>query len=175
MNKFNIVALLCMLVLPQAHAENSGFYLGASYLNATSDFLGESDDDTGFEGRFGYNFSEFFSIELSAFEFGDMEFSGSSKFQGHIDSYGAELAAIGKYPLANNLNVTGKVGGLWSVKEGSLVENNVAGNSNYRSDGVDMVIGVGLSYNLTQKLELKIDYNDSKDVNWLAVGLNYNF
>ncbi|WP_170940788.1 outer membrane beta-barrel protein [Pseudoalteromonas sp. NBT06-2] len=167
--------LSSVLALPQVHAKKLDFYLGASYLNATSEFLGESNNDTGFEGRLGYNLSEYFSIELSAFEFGDIVFSGNSKFNGHIDSFGAEFAAIGKYPLANKLSLTGKLGGLWGVKEGSLIVSNAPGNSAYRSDGVDITFGIGLSYNLTHNVEVKIDYNDSKSVSWASVGLNYSF
>ena len=55
--------LFCLFVTASVYAEEPKYYFGASYLIAEADLMGETDNDSGFEARFGYILNKNFSLK----------------------------------------------------------------------------------------------------------------
>ena len=172
MNKCLVFGLLSLLTTTLANAQTSDFYIGASYLDAETELLGETDDDSGFEARIGYAFDEHFSIEANYLDLGSVELPEIQDGGGSADTEGYAATILGIYPLGG-INLIGKIGYLWMETEGQL--GSIAGPIDYSSDENELMFGAGISYNITDRLEVKLVYNESQNFNWSSVGLNYQF
>ena len=164
--------LFCLLVTASVYAEEPKYYFGASYLIAEADLMGETDNDSGFEARFGYILNKNFSFEASYLDLGTLELPNFQDSGGSVETDGYSIAALGIYPIGA-FNLIGKVGYLWWDSEGTL--GSIAGPVEVSSDGSDLIIGGGLSYIFTERIEIKIEYNNSQQFNWGSIGINYRF
>ena len=164
--------LLSLVLINYSYANDTGYHLGVSYLNSEHEFMGEDDNDSGLEVRFGYSLNKNIFFEASYLDLGTVELPSNPDAGGAFDNDGYSLSAIGVYPVGD-FNLIGKVGYLWWESEGSL--GSIAGPIGYSSSGYDLLLGVGLSFNVNDRFELKIDYNDSQEFNWVSIGFNYHF
>ena len=164
--------LFCYLVTTSVFAEETKYYFGASYLRAETVLMGETDKDSGFEARLGYIVNNSFSLEASYVDLGTLEFPKIADAGGSVESNGYSFAALGVYPISD-FNLTGKVGYLWWDSDGYL--GSIAGPRAFNADGGDLLIGGGLSYVFTENIEIKVEYNDSVQFNWVSLGVNYHF
>ncbi|NQV71088.1 MAG: porin family protein [Pseudohongiella sp.] len=172
MNKCIVLGLLGLLTTTLANAQSSGFYIGASYLNAETELLRETDNDSGFEARLGYSLDEHFSVEANYLDLGSINLPEFQDAGGSADTDGFAVTALGIYPMGR-IHLIGKIGYLWLETEGQL--GSIAGPINYSSDESELMFGAGLSYNITDRIEVKLEYNESQHFNWSSLGINYRF
>ncbi len=172
MKKKIVVIILSLFATASASAAAPRYYWGISYINAETEFMGETDEDSGFEARFGYVLNEYFSLEAGYLDLGTMELPSSQDGGGSFETDGYGISVLGTYPI-NNFNLVGKIGNLWWESEGLL--GSIAGPVSYSNDGADLIYGVGLSYGINDYIDIKVEFNDSEDFNWSSLGINYRF
>jgi len=174
MNTLNIKKLTLGLVAVSAITLSAptfaeGFYIGAGVSQAFVDESGFDEDDTGGKIFGGYNFNDYFGIEGSYYDFGDISDGNNSAA---ID--GVSLAIVGKVPVSTNFSIFGKVGGHeWDAETtGSSAQ--VSSNS-----GTDVFYGVGLEYSINQLVSLRGEVEryevDDLDVDVATLGISFNF
>lgn len=172
MKKWIIAILLGLFSSALSHADTPLYYAGVSYLNAETSFMGESDDDSGLEARFGYTLSEYLSLEISYLDLGAIELPNFPDAGGSVDTDGYAFTVLGTYPM-NDFTLIGKAGNLWWDTEGSL--GSIAGPISYAKNGNDLLFGAGVSYKLTDNVKVKVEFNDSQDFNWSVLGIDFTF
>lgn len=145
-------------------------YIGANVGRADPDASG-FDTDISYTILGGYNFNEYFGVELYYTDAG--EFDYGSVVSVEIDGWGASL--VGKYPVNDDLEVFAKVGVFsWDADAHLDGFGKVASD-----DGTDNTWGLGAGYAVTENVDIilqfmRIDVDDG-DVDNYSIGLNYNF
>lgn len=172
MKKLSMLVLLGLFAPAMLVADASPYYIGASIIDADTKFMGETDGDTGFEARVGYVLSEYVSFEASYLELGSMELPSFPDAGGSIDSEGYALSVLATLPL-DRFSLFGKAGNLWWESDGYL--GSIAGPVSYSKDGTELLLGAGVSFDVSEKIALKMEYNDSGDFDWTSLGLNVRF
>ncbi len=142
-------------------------------------FSGYNDsDDQPFKINAGYSLDQNFSVELNYFDFGEdySRFDGSGTV--FADGYSFEFLA--KYPISD-FSIYAKLGVMWWSEEGERVHwwEEGAPVENLKSDGNDIIYGVGASYSLTENFSLKIEFQKSdinnRTTNPLSLGFDVKF
>lgn len=175
MNRLVAVKLLVLGILlwgfsVSAHAQ--GFYIGASYLGAETEWMGEREYDAGLEARLGYSFNSLLAIEATYLDLGTVTLPDFVDAGGSADTDAYSLAAVATIPLGN-LNFFGKAGYLRTETDG--VFGTIAGprQSNIKQD--EMFIGGGIGFEIFDTFELRLELNKSDDFDWAGVGVNLRF
>jgi len=163
MNKKLLVAMLgagTMALSTGAMAQQGptpGFYVGGE----VGKFDIGDDDDTAFKITGGYQINRTFAAEVSYGSFFD---------KGGVELTGFELVGVASFPLGNKFSVYGKLGFLmWEADAG------VGGSE----DGTDLTFGLGVQYDVTNKLGLRAGWQrydiDDTDADLFSIGLIYRF
>lgn len=144
-----------------AQAERWGTFLGAS--------IGDSDFDTGFKLFAGQQFHRSFAWEVQYTDFGDRS---ERRFGTSVEASAWALGAslVGLLPVSPEFSLFGKLGVHYAKAK-------VSGPGISTSDSdVELGIGAGLSYRLTQQLTLRAEVEDIGDPGELiSVGLQFRF
>jgi OOP family OmpA-OmpF porin len=164
-----------------ASAQGTSFYIGASAGTTSSnvcDNLGGlgltacDDGDTGLKIYGGALLNQNFALELGYADLGKVTATGpGGTATASVD--GLQFAALGILPLNPKFSLFGKVGlYLWDVK--------VAGSGGSISDdGNDIMLGLGLMWNLTQQFALRAEWErfdvDGDDIDMISVGAQFRF
>lgn len=161
--------LLAVFNSPLFAKETDNYYLGAAL---TSVGYNDSNDST-FKVNAGYSLNNYFSVEANYFDFGTYDrFDGS----GELDATGYSLEAIAKYPLGD-FAVYAKLGNLWWSEEGSI--SLTTPPIEIDDSGSDLIYGVGASYDISDNVTIKIEYQESevntRIANPLSIGLDFKF
>ncbi len=203
--------LLCssLAVANEYSSPEQGLYLGGFVGQSSFDVpemdsgfdFNVDDSDTAFKLIGGYQFSEYFAVELGYVDLGEFSFnyddsvtepeyqySMSMKVSGAVD--GLTLAVVGILPLNEQVNLYAKVGMFsWEGEvsgSGQYQYSDIYGtnDSDYFSeepvtdDDNSAFYGLGLSYQLSQ-LSLHAEYEmydlDGDDVSLLSIGATYHF
>lgn len=132
-------------------------YLGVSIGNVDLD--GASDDDTGFKLFGGAYLNKNFGVEVGYADLG--EYDGTE-----VDGF--YIAAVGKYPVNNKIDVIGKLGFMrWSAETSGFSD----------EDGTDPMIGIGATYKINNKMKILVDYHqvevDDSDNDMFAIGVQF--
>jgi len=187
-----------------ANESTESFYLGASVGQSTFDVDGGDldlssngdydDSDTSFKVLAGYNFNQYFSIEVSYADFGQMAVTDNYSESGVTAAYGmtAELTGltasmIAAYPLSEKVKIFAKAGfNSWEADvtaKGTITvpqypQYNETYNESETSDGSDAFVGFGLSYKF-ESFSIRAEYElydvDDTDLDMLSLGLIYSF
>ena len=209
----NIGLAVALFGAPVAFAANAGGYVGvsgggakvedfpsASEFNAELAALGITatssvdDTDTGWKLFAGYRFNRNFAVEGSYADLGEatVDSTVTAPSAGTVsatwDAKTWALAAVGILPLANNFELFGKVGGHYWDSELSVkaTSGGAAAADSNDDNGIDMLYGVGASYNFTRNFALRAEWEVYKDiggaditgesdVRFWSAGLQYNF
>jgi OOP family OmpA-OmpF porin len=167
-----ILALGGLVAVSQASAQ--GFYIGASAGKSDIDndiaipgliTSGTVDGkDTGFKIFGGYQFSQYFGLDLAYVDLGKASYGGSyfgsPVTGGTVEVWGLNFSAVGTYPLNPSFAVFGKLGLFsWEAKW-----SDVTGGVPFSStdNGADLSIGVGLSYNFTKNFSARFEWERFK-------------
>lgn len=138
----------------------SEVYIGGS-VGQTDYDSSAIDDGTSFELKGGYKFNEYFGLEGSYLDLGDGDISGG----GSVSVDGFKAAVVGSIPVAETVDIYGKVG---------LYSWDSDGN-----DGNDINYGVGVAWGVADNVKVNLGYDmyelDEADVNNVNLGLTYSF
>ncbi|TWX73808.1 outer membrane beta-barrel protein [Colwellia sp. C1TZA3] len=178
---------------------SDGFYVGASLGQSSFDIdtedldlssNGDYDDtDVSLKMLAGYSFNQYFSLEVSYVDFGQVavtdNYSQSSVnvavgMTSELTGFTASI--IAGYPLSEEFTIYAKAGAnAWEAD--TSVRTSASGidfeiNESETNDGTDVFVGLGLSYNF-QSFSVRGEYElydiDGSDVGVLSVGAIYNF
>ena len=169
------------LMTAPAVAKDEGAYAGGSIGLTTIDICGDltafgattcDDEDTGFKLFGGYKFNRNLAVEGGFVDFGEISASfptGSAT----VSSDALFAAAVGILPVSSKFSVFGKLGFfMWD-----LTATGTGGTVS--DDGTDLLIGVGLGFDITERLTIRAEWEDydggGDGVNFLSAGLQYNF
>jgi OOP family OmpA-OmpF porin len=169
-----------------AQMNMSAFYLGGSV--GQSKFKGScsglpagvscDDKDTAWRILGGYQFTPNFAAELGYHNLGETKGSAAGfDFKDKASAW--ELVAVGKWPIANQFGIYGKLGAHHSEAK---AESNAAGLSG-KETGNGLTFGAGLQWDVMQPLGLRAEWqrydklggiSDNK-VDVLSLGAIYRF
>ena len=156
-------------------------YIGAGAGITASDLCNDisgpgvscDDEDTGLKIFGGYKFTPNFAVEAAWIDLGEVSASG---FGGTAtaEADGFQIAAVGMFPINPQWSIFGKLGAfMWDAS--------VTSNSGFSvsDDGTDIMFGFGGMWNITERLGLRAEWErfdvDSEDVDFLSIGVQFNF
>ena len=183
-----VLVLSGMVAASQASAQ--AFYIGGSVGKSDIDdeittgliTSGSVDGkDTGFKIFGGYQFNQYFGLDLAYVDLGKASYSGSffgtPVTGGKVEVWGLNISAVGTLPLNPSFSLFGKVGLFSWEAEASDVTGGVPFSA--KDDGADLSIGLGLSYNFTKNVSARVEWQrfmmDVADADLLSVGIVYKF
>jgi OOP family OmpA-OmpF porin len=163
---FSVLLLSSLSLLPQAAFAETEIYggvgVGYSTFQTDSTFQGEPID---FEGSavavrqfIGLNYGDYVGLEFGYVDFGTVNDQvklveqGTGSVNDAIESWGYELALIGRYPLNQELDAFGKVGMLRWDSEETLETFPLP----TKVDGDDMVWGFGLDFRGSNRFHARV-------------------
>jgi Opacity protein and related surface antigens len=180
----NGLALLGLLSSTTVLAEiQPGFYVGAGVGSATTEIDEEFDDfkfdsdDTAFKVFGGYNFNQYFAVEVAYFDGGKPKETVVSipGFRGDIEigTTGLIASAVGRLPLGEYVSVYGKLG--YASYESELkgrVNGEVFESATF--DDEDLAWGVGVAFNVGPSFELRGEYEaiSMSDIDFNMMSVN---
>jgi len=156
-----LVMLISVSITPSAFAVEVGPYFGFSLGTADDDILNE--DDSGFKIFGGTNLSEQYGFEIAFVDLG--EYVG-----GAISQSGLAFDLVGYFPVAQNVDIFGKVGlFLWTVDIGP-----------FSDDGTDLTYGFGVNVGIANQMSVRAEWENftdisGGDVSLVSAGLTFNF
>lgn len=130
------------------------------------------DEDTGLKIFGGYKFNPNFAVEGLWADLGEVSATGAGGTASvAVDGFG--VAAVGMIPLNPQFSIFGKIGAfMWDASGGGAA-------SGTDDDGTDIMFGAGVGWNFTPKFGLRAEWErfdiDGDDVDFLSVGLQFNF
>lgn len=140
---------------------DSGIYVSGSIgLNWIQSGIPE-ENTTILKAAAGWQFSSNIGIELSYNDFG--KFPGPTPAYTDFDLTGIAIAAIGHLPISTNIGLFAKAGQIWWSADSSFfffgrsAGTSETGTLNFNES--DTLLGFGASYELTEQLELELEYN----------------
>lgn len=173
---------------PVEHAadiDHTGIYVGAAYglLDVDGDDEDFDREDNASRIFAGAQFNQVLSLEGGYIDFGNY---GNSVFNTDLDGY--TLALKAGLPLAERVTLYAQGGNVWWK-----ADIHAAGVSD-DTDGSDIFYGIGISYALTENLDLRLDYtrfdvkfdrdeigilaeidNFDTQVDYASLGIQYTF
>ncbi len=156
---FSALLLSFLSLLSQASFAETEFYGGVGIGYSTFQV-----DSIDFEGAavavrqfIGVNYGDYVGLELGYIDFGTVNDQvlleqGTGSINDSIESWGYELALIGRYPLNQELDAFGKVGMLRWDSESTLETFPLA----TKQDGDDLIWGVGLDFRGSGRFHARI-------------------
>lgn len=167
-----LLALGGLAAASQASAQ--GFYLGGSIGKSKIDddiagpnliTTGTVDGkDSGFKLYGGYQFGQYFGVELAYIDLGTATYSGtfggSPVTGGKIDIWGLGLFAVGIWPVSSDFSLFGKLGFLsWEAEWRDVTGGTPFSGTDSDSD---LAGGLGLSYSFTKNLGARLEWERFK-------------
>lgn len=180
--KRSIAVWFALAIFGFAGVASAGGYLGAGAGITTVDVCDDvttvfpglncDDEDTGLKIFGGFKANEHFAIEGLWADLGEVSVSGPGG-SGTVGVDGFGIAAVGIIPLNEKFGIFGKLGMfMWDLSGGG-------GLSAASDDGTDLMFGAGVSWNLTEKLGLRAEWErfdiDGDDIDFLSIGAQFNF
>jgi opacity protein-like surface antigen len=175
MRSKSVWVLLILFFAAPINADLKSIYVGASYLNNNSEFREYASDDSGLEIALGYSLSRHLAAEVSYLDLGVLHLPNIPDAGGSIESDGIALQMVAKYPV-DRFTFYGKLGSLWWNRDGVL--DSVTGPVKFESDGNDLILGFGASYDVTTHLDINIEYKGTRfghDSDLGSIGISYRF
>jgi len=153
-------------------ANAEGVYAGFSLGNASLD-ESEIDSAVGWKLFGGYEVSDNIAIEGGYTSFGEMDIS-DFWYSATLEITGFELAAVGSYPINDQLSLLGKLGFLrWDA------EFDFSGLGSVSTSGTDIFFGLGGQYNLSDNLDVRATWErytvEDTDADLLSASVVYSF
>lgn len=129
--------------------DHMGIYVGAGYglLNVDGDDEDFDDEDNAAKVFIGTQFNQAFSLEAGYIDLGKY---GNSVFNTELDGY--TLALKAGVPLGDRFTIYAQGGNLWWQADINATD------ERDDVDGSDIFYGVGMSFALTESLDLRLDY-----------------
>lgn len=174
-----VVTLFLAAAFFAATPAHAGFLFGASVGSSSLEIEDFDESDTGFTGRVGYRFLDFFGVEASYVDFGAPEGEiGVGSVEAEAEVNGFALFAVGAFPFADRWEVFGKVGYFsWDL------EADFSNGREGEDDGSDLSWGVGLGVKIIGPLKIRAEYenyttdldDEDGDITYYSVGVDWQF
>jgi OOP family OmpA-OmpF porin len=137
--------------------------------------------DTAFKVFGGYMFNRHFGVEGAYVDLGEVSYSGDffglPVTGGKVEVSGFNVAALGSYPITEQFSVFGKIGLFIWEAEASDTTGGVPFSA--KEDGRDISFGVGVGYNFTRNLGVRLEWErfklDEADADLISVGVAWRF
>jgi OmpA-OmpF porin, OOP family len=174
----------------QAKPADTGFYIGASVGQSTSD-CGDvapfscDDKDTAYKIFGGYKLNRNLAVEAGYTPLGETSITGFG-LDAKAEATAWELVGVGMLPLGNNLSIYGKLG----VYNGEVeLTSNVAGGNGTKTT-TDLTYGLGVQFDFARNLGIRgewqrysgaktpsttISDEDKADIDVLSLGVLFTF
>lgn len=160
-----LVVLFGLLLIVGQHVQAAplGGYIGFSLGSADVEEIDES--DTAFKLLGGWIANQNLGLEVAFIDLGSYQ-------SGLTDAYGVAFDVVGYLPLGNNFNIMGKLGMFaWTVDVDIL---------NASDDGTDLTYGLGVQFDVTNRLSLRGEWEEftdvsGSDISMLSAGMLYTF
>ena len=199
------VLALCGLIATSPALAERGFYIGGSAGSSHIDddiakggliTSGSVDgSSTGFKIFGGYQFIDYFALDLALVDLGKAKYSGSffsaPVTGGTVDIWGFNFSAVGILPLNPSFSLLGKVGVFaWEAK----AKDTTGGIPfSVKESGADFSFGLGMSYHFTKNFSARLEWErfkvgggedaytgqpnatGSANVDFLSLGVAYRF
>lgn len=202
------LAALAVVACPLAMADEPGWYggLGAGQSRAlmddrriasgllgsglTASSIDDTDRDNAYKLFGGYQFNRNFALEGGYFDLGKFGFKATTvpagTLTGTIRVQGLNLDAVGILPFTEKFSAFGRVGATYAETKDTFSGTGAVGvtNPNPTKSDTNYKYGVGLQYDVTQALALRLEaeryrINDAVgnrgDVDMVTVGLLFRF
>lgn len=152
MNYLAIVLGAAILAPLPALAQN-GWYAGGGLGRAkVDDWCGGCDDtDTAYKVVLGYQFSRNFALEAAYHDFGEFSVRGPRRSE---EATALSASGVGRLPVSDRFSLYAKAG-LGRVETRS-------------DDSVNLLVGLGASYQFLPALELRVEYEIISDAEFKA-------
>lgn len=203
------VAAACAIASPAMAAE-PGFYMAGDFGSSKAkisradiydsweidpaDFDTFSDSldrkDNGFSFSLGYQFSPNFAVEAAYVDLGGLSYAAEATDGGEgydvlqmADSKGPSLSLIGSWPVAEAFSLDATLGAYFGSTDWSdefLVDDVSAFEESGSSSDVSMVLGVGATWSISERVGVRFSYSrfnnvDDIDVDRISIGLKFSF
>ena len=193
--------LIALTYSPAALSADHNTYIGLSfgqsqYSTGVSNLTGTAahdKKDQGYKLYGGYNFNKHIALEGHYADFGTTSLSGNTgdtfthdgttyAFTANnvkltSDARSAGLSGKFSYPVTNHFSPYAKLGLHYWQDEGSAAS--AASGYNSDDDGVDLMFGLGFDVRLTDNLSARLEAErfkfDNDELDFISVGLQYNF
>lgn len=174
-----LMAVMAAAFCASGNAVFSAGYIGAGGGVTSVDVCGDipnafhcDDKDTGLKIFGGYKANDHFAIEGFWADLGEVSASGPGG-SGSLGVDGFGIAAMGILPLNDRFGIFAKLGMfMWDGSGGGDF-------SGIEDDGTDVMFGAGVRWNFTERFGLRAEWErfdiDGDDVDFLSVGLQFNF
>ncbi|MDH5178452.1 MAG: outer membrane beta-barrel protein [Gammaproteobacteria bacterium] len=155
-----------LLISSAASAET---YVGGALGQSGADLPGYQDADS--MKIFGGTRYGNMGIEATYIDFGQFDINSNS----HADVTGIELSAVAYMPITNNFDLMGKVGLLaWNA------DVTFSGSPVPSEDDVDLALGIGAQYKVTDNIAVRAEYQlfsdvNGSDVDMFSAGVSLHF
>lgn len=141
--------------------------------------------------QLGYQFNPYFAMEAGYIDFGKVGYAASyagGSATGTVKAGGFDVAALGMVPVSQSVSVFGKVGVAVARVKSDLVATGApaAANANLTSTSAAPILGVGVSYKLTDHVDLRTEFDHVSNLgkssstgkmsaNMFSIGAAYHF
>lgn len=176
-----LFALPLLLLFPATIWAEPGLVIGggvgAASLNEDFDGFNIDADSTAFRLTIGWQFNDHFSLEAGYHNFGRFEQSvdvAGTPVDVSLKADGFTLGANASLPLGERFSLFGRAGAFFWDGDADI-----NGVSQARPEDTNLFLGIGLSYRLTEKLELTGDWSryelEDTESDVATMGLRYRF
>jgi len=189
MNIKFLVSLL-FLLLPTLAMSQTNLYAGLSIsyvdLGQDASAIGSAAGASGVAGQVtslddgalgwslfaGYRFTEYLSAEVSYADLGDTQATfvstapSATTVNMSVDVSAFAASIVGMYPMNRDMGVFVKLGGAYSMVDGSApgAVSGITRETPADDDGFNMLFGLGGQYHLSEHLGLRLEWNHYNDV-----------
>jgi OmpA-OmpF porin, OOP family len=158
MSKFMRVCVVTGLVAcGAARAQDSGFYVGASFGEASQDSGGFEASDKAFKLFGGWSFNRYFAVEGGYVDAGTQS-DTIDQLRVDISSDGFFVEGLAKWPIGRYFAPYAKFGYVSYDSTQRLTLGSMS-DSESESDA-DFIYGGGFEFNLTEKFRLRAEYEE---------------
>lgn len=151
--------------------------VGAASLSEDFDGFDIDADSTAFRLAIGWQFNDYLALEAGYHNFGRFEQTvdvNGTTVAVSLKADGFTLGVTGSLPLGERFSLIGRAGTFFWDGDADI-----NGVSQARPEDTNLFLGIGVSYQLTEKLELTGDWSryelEDTESDVLAVGLRYLF
>ena len=182
MKTISFLAVATLLSFNVSAVEPGPYFEGAFVRTDLDNSVLNFDRESGLKLVGGYNFNQYFGVELEYIDAGKFDFTIPNSASIDIEITGFNLSLLGYYPVTEKLDFFAKVGGFRSEVD---VEVQLLGLS-VSDDERDTTLsyGAGIKYAFTKNLFADIQYQKFQDIDFafdeddlevISVGVIYRF
>jgi OOP family OmpA-OmpF porin len=159
--RFRKIVGACVLAAAMTHgvarADDTGFYVGAGFGQASQEFTGFEADDTAFKLFGGWSFNKYFAIEGGYID-GGTQSDSLGLLDADISSDGFFVEGLAKLPLGKYVAPYAKFG--YVFYDSTTRVSSPGGSFSESESDADFIYGGGLEFKLGENFRLRAEYEE---------------